>query len=131
MTDELKIAMIDLEADALNMSINIDKLEADLDDTYVPRVQDRKSIKVSVDGVEMRIDKDNCNATVLELFEKIVYDRQIEKISQYLKGKYTDGLMSHEEATHELQGIDNPIGYKRVYSADDIAPAIANDVVGQ
>ena len=127
--------MTKLEDKLDTAEIMIMKLDMELEefenDTYVPRHQERKSIKVSVDGVEMRIDKDNCNATVLELFEKIVYDRQIEKISQYLKGKYTDGLMSHEEATHELQGIDNPIGYKRVYSADDIAPAIANDVVGQ
>ena len=98
-----------------------------LDDIYVPRNQDRTSIRVAVDGVEMMIGKENCNATVLELFEKIVFDRQAEKIVRYLTFKYPNGFLTHEQAKHELQVTEYK--YKDLYEFSEIAEVIADDVV--
>ena len=127
MTDELKIAMIDAERDVLNMDIELDGLEH-LNDLYQPREQERKAIRATIDGVDIVIDKDNCNRTVLEVFEDIVFQRQVEKITKYLKGKYSDGLLSHHEAEHELQ---DKIDYRQVFEVEDIALVMASDIVSK
>ena len=98
-----------------------------LDDNYVPRLQDRNSIKVVIDGTEMTIDKDSCNMSVVELFEGIVYDRQIERISRYLSAKYTDDFLTHEEAKHETLSKLNEC--KDFYMIHDIAKIIASEIV--
>lgn len=128
--DDLKIAIIDAEAAAINISIDVDKLEAD-EDIYHPRLQDRNSFKVVVDGVEMTINNDNCDATILELFEEVVYNRQVTKITKYLKFKYSDGVLTTEEAKHELLGLKLPSATNEFFEFKKIAQLIARDIVSE
>jgi len=99
-------------------------------DTYVPKIGNRKSIKIVIDGFEMIIDKHNAGCTVEELFEDVVFNRQVKSVVRYLSGKYgVAGLLSLAEAEHELQGLSLPSTDKDVFSYETIAKIIANDVV--
>lgn len=108
----------------------IEPLEKMISDAYIPKMQNRNSIKVVIDGVEITITKDNCNVSVSELFEDIVYHRQVEKVTHYLQGKYgTGGVLSRDEAEHELQGLRLPSADKDIFTYESVAEIVAMDVV--
>lgn len=114
------------EISALKLNMQMDEIEQDL--PYMPKYQDRTSIKVVIDGVEISIGNDNCDATILELFEEIVYNRQLEKITQYLKDKYPhDSCLPKVTAQGELVDLELPSD-DNFFSFEEIAEVIAKDI---
>lgn len=76
MTDELKIAMVETEADAINMSISIDKLEAD------------EEIQVIIMGETFDVAPAYFHEPI-GMFIKESFDRKSEShLVEYLKKKY-------------------------------------------
>ncbi|PHQ58313.1 MAG: hypothetical protein COA30_00525 [Sulfurimonas sp.] len=112
---------------ALKLNMQMDEIEQDL--PYIPKRQDRKSIQVIIDGVEISIGKENCDATILELFQEIVYNRQLEKITQYLNNKYPyDSCLPRVVAQGEIIDLELPTK-EEFFSFEEIAEVIAKDVV--
>lgn len=76
MTDELKVAMVDCERDALNMDITIDKLEAS------------EEVAVTIMGERFEVAPQYFHESIGS-FIKEAYDRKSESyLIEYLKKKY-------------------------------------------
>lgn len=115
------------EVSALKFNMEMDEIEKDM--PYMPKTQERTAIKVVIDGVEMSIDKYNCDATVLELFEEVVYQRQVIKITQYLKNKYPhDSCLPRIDAQGELVDLELPTK-EEFFDFEEIAEVIAKNIV--